>query len=59
MYNYHFMLLSKFLTHFMLSHNCYFPTLINFLLISFHKLWTEYTVLYAVLDGTIGRMIHE
>ena len=59
MYNYHFMLFSKFLTQFMLSRTCHFPTLINFLLISFHKLWIEYTVLYVVLDGRIGRVTHE
>lgn len=58
-YNCHFMLFSKFLTHFMLYHNCHFSTLINFLLISFHKWWTEYTILYVVLDGRIGRMTHE
>jgi len=53
------MLFSKFLTHVMLSHNCHFSTLTNFLLISFHKWWIEYTILYVVLDGRIGRMTHE
>lgn len=37
----------------------HFPTLINFLLISLHKWWIEYTVLYVVFDGRIGKMTQE
>lgn len=45
MYNYHYLFLfSKFLTHFMLSHDCHFPKLINFILISLHKWWIDRTV---------------